>query len=93
MICTLELPFRLKGTDKIHTEGLSKFHPNIYSILNVNCAARTVGLTILNNLTVVLDLTYQKGPKVLQGALKDSHNFKYQIKIKDFKNFMASIIT
>ena len=28
-----ELPFRLKGTDKIHTEGLSKFHSNIYSIL------------------------------------------------------------
>ena len=28
-----ELPFRLKGTDKINTEGLSKFHSNIYSIL------------------------------------------------------------
>ena len=28
-----ELTFRLKGTDKIHTEGLSKFHSNIYSIL------------------------------------------------------------
>ena len=28
-----ELPFRLKGTDKIHTEGLSKFHSNMYSIL------------------------------------------------------------
>ena len=28
-----ELPFRLKGTDKIHTEGFSKFHSNIYSIL------------------------------------------------------------
>jgi len=28
-----ELPFRLEGTDKIHTEGLSKFHSNIYSIL------------------------------------------------------------
>ena len=28
-----ELPFRLKGTDKIHTKGLSKFHSNIYSIL------------------------------------------------------------
>ena len=28
-----ELPFRLKGTDKTHTEGLSKFHSNIYSIL------------------------------------------------------------
>jgi len=27
-----ELPFRLKGTDKIHTEGLTKFHSNIYSI-------------------------------------------------------------
>ena len=25
-----ELPFRLKGTDKIHTEGLSKFHSYIY---------------------------------------------------------------
>ena len=25
-----ELPFRLKGTDKIHTERLSKFHSNIY---------------------------------------------------------------
>ena len=28
-----EPPFRPKGTDKIHTEGLSKFHSNIYSIL------------------------------------------------------------
>ena len=28
-----ELPFRLKGTDQIHTEGLSKFHFNIHSIL------------------------------------------------------------
>ena len=28
-----ELPFRLKRTDKIHTEGLSKFHSNLYSIL------------------------------------------------------------
>jgi len=28
-----ELPFRLKGTDKIHSEGLSKFHSNICSIL------------------------------------------------------------
>ena len=28
-----ELLFRLKGTDKIHTEGFSKFHSNIYSIL------------------------------------------------------------
>jgi len=35
MICTLWTPFqfRLKGTDKIHTEGFSKFHSNIYSIL------------------------------------------------------------
>ena len=24
-----EVPFRLKGTDKIHTKGLSKFHSNI----------------------------------------------------------------
>ena len=28
-----ELPFRLQGTDKIHTEEFSKFHSNIYSIL------------------------------------------------------------
>ena len=28
-----ELPFRLKGTDKIHTERFSKFHSNIYYIL------------------------------------------------------------
>ena len=28
-----ELPFRLKGTEKIHTERLSKFPSNIYSIL------------------------------------------------------------
>ena len=28
-----ELPFRLKGTDKIHTERFSKFPSNIYSIL------------------------------------------------------------
>ena len=28
-----KLPFRLKGTEKIHTDGLSKFHSNIYSIL------------------------------------------------------------
>ena len=28
-----ELPFRLKGTEKNHTEGISKFHSNIYSIL------------------------------------------------------------
>ena len=28
-----ELPFRLKGTDKIHTEGFSKFLSNIFSIL------------------------------------------------------------
>jgi len=28
-----EPPFRLKRTDKIHTEGFSKFHSNIYSIL------------------------------------------------------------
>ena len=28
-----KLPFRLKGTDKIHIEGLSKFHSNIYFIL------------------------------------------------------------
>ena len=27
-----ELPFRLKGTDKIHTEGLPKFHSNIHYI-------------------------------------------------------------
>ena len=28
-----KLPFRLKGTEKIHTEGLFKFQSNIYSIL------------------------------------------------------------
>ena len=28
-----ELPFRLKGTEKIHTEKFSKFPSNIYSIL------------------------------------------------------------
>ena len=28
-----ELPFRLKGTEKIHTERFSKFPSNIYSIL------------------------------------------------------------
>ena len=28
-----KLPFRLKGTEKIHTERFSKFHSNIYSIL------------------------------------------------------------
>ena len=28
-----ELLFRLKGTEKIHTERFSKFHSNIYSIL------------------------------------------------------------
>ena len=32
---TLNLPFRLKGTYKIHTKGLFKFHSNIYSILFV----------------------------------------------------------
>ena len=39
---TFKLPFRLKGTDKIHTEG-SKFHSNIYSILfglNPLCKAK-----------------------------------------------------
>ena len=30
-----ELPFRLKGTEKIHAEELSKFPSNIYSILFV----------------------------------------------------------
>ena len=30
---SFELPFRLKGTEKIHTERLSKFPSNIYSIL------------------------------------------------------------
>ena len=34
-IVHFELPFRLKVTDKIHTEGLSKFYSNIYSILFV----------------------------------------------------------
>ena len=29
-IVRVELPFRLKGTDKIHTEGLFKFHSNIF---------------------------------------------------------------
>ena len=28
-----ELPFRLKGTDKIHAEGMFKFPSNIYSVL------------------------------------------------------------
>ena len=28
-----ELPFRLKGTEKIHTERFFKFPSNIYSIL------------------------------------------------------------
>ena len=32
---TLNSLFRLKGTDKIYTEGLFKFHSNIYSILFV----------------------------------------------------------
>ena len=35
-IVHFELPFWRKGTDKIHTEGLSKFHSNIFSILFVN---------------------------------------------------------
>ena len=39
MICTL-VPFRLKGTDKIHTEGFSKFLSNIYSILFVPIIAK-----------------------------------------------------
>ena len=30
-----ELPFRLKGTDKIHTEKFSKFSSDIYSIFFV----------------------------------------------------------
>ena len=29
-IVHFELPFTLKGTDKIHTEGLFKFHSNIF---------------------------------------------------------------
>ena len=33
MIFTLTLPYRLTGADKIHTEGLIKFHSNIYFIL------------------------------------------------------------
>ena len=36
----LELPFRLKGTEKIYTERFSKFHSNIYAILfgyNAKC--------------------------------------------------------
>ena len=36
-----ELPLRLKGTEKIHTERLSKFPSNIYSIL--------FGYTVLSN--------------------------------------------
>jgi len=31
----LELPFRLKGTEKSHTEGLAKLNSNIYSFLFV----------------------------------------------------------
>ena len=33
MICTLWTPFEAKRYWQIHTEGLSKFHSNIYSIL------------------------------------------------------------
>ena len=33
MICTLWTPFQAERTEKINTEGLYKFHSNIYSIL------------------------------------------------------------
>ena len=33
MICTLGTPLQAERIDKIHTEGLSKFHSNIYFIL------------------------------------------------------------
>ena len=36
-----ELPFRLKGTEKIHTKRLSKFPSNIYSILFDYCSLFT----------------------------------------------------
>jgi len=45
-----ELPFRLKGTDKIHTEGLSKFHSHIYSIL-FGCT-RSLRTNLLNKLVL-----------------------------------------
>ena len=35
MICTLWTPLQAERDWKIHTEGLSKFHSNIYSILFV----------------------------------------------------------
>jgi len=37
-----ELPFRLKGTEKIHTERFSKFHSNIYSILYGSTSKTTI---------------------------------------------------
>ena len=36
-----ELPFRLKGTEKIHTERFSKFPSNIYSVLFDYCSLFT----------------------------------------------------
>ena len=37
-----ELPFRLKGTEKIHTERFFKFPSNIYSILYGNCPSLAI---------------------------------------------------
>ena len=53
-----ELPFRLEGTDKIHTERLSKFHSNIYSILFAYVATTTIQHSVEIKLFIYLLIKY-----------------------------------
>ena len=48
-----ELPFRLKGTEKIHTEGFLKFPSNIYSILYDPGLSTNKGSILFRNIVLV----------------------------------------
>ena len=67
-----ELPFRLNGNDKIHTEGLTKFHSNIYSILFGNTVIRAWSslnvrfIQIINYTSLKLTIMYQVGSTFIQ---------------------------
>ena len=87
-----ELPFRLKRTDKIHTEGLTKFHSNIYSILFVSSVLKLCLVKRTFLLSKTLSLFYNKTLFYLD-FLMSRHLIKFVPISRNKKNYHHNCCT
>ena len=89
-----ELPFRLKETEKIHTEGLPEFHSNIYfilfgsNVLNLSSPKEwTVTWLIWRHIRISLSINKEPCPESSLGKVLENLRFEQRKIFSSRKKF------